>query len=173
MCILGLVTGQLPEEFARAGFGDGADVLHHFIPRHANAVVGNGDGAGGFVDVDANFQIGIVTEQRLIFHRLEAQLIAGVRRVGNQFAQKNLLVAVQGVNHKVEQLLDLGLEAQGFFSGFGLHGCSLELNFACRLGLKGVFSRGTLSASHAFPGSAGACASRHRAKHGKITHWTR
>ena len=57
---------------------------------------------------------GVVLEQRGVGERLEAQLVAGVRGVGDQLAQEDLLVAVQRVDHQVEELLDLGLEAEGF-----------------------------------------------------------
>ena len=46
--------------------------------------------------------------------RLEAQLVGGVGGVRDQLAQEDLLVAVQGVDHEVQQLLHLGLEAEGF-----------------------------------------------------------
>ncbi len=61
--ILGLVAGQRREEFAGAGLGDGAEVLDGFVARQADAVVGNGDGARGLVEGDANLEIGIVAVQ--------------------------------------------------------------------------------------------------------------
>jgi len=53
--------------------------------------------------------------------RLESQLVCGIRRVGDELAQKDLLVAVQGVNHQVQQLCDLGLEAERFARVGGGH----------------------------------------------------
>ena len=50
----------------------------------------------------------------LVGKRFETQLVRRIRGIGNQLAQKNLLVAIQGVNHQVEQLFDFGLEAVGF-----------------------------------------------------------
>ena len=73
------------------------------------------------VEAHADLQLGVVLEERLVGERLEAQLVAGVRRVRDQLAQEDLLVAVQGVDHQVEQLLDLGLEAQGLFRGGVVH----------------------------------------------------
>jgi hypothetical protein len=46
---------------------------------------------------------------------LEAQLVAGVGRVGNQLPEEDLAVGIQRVDHQLQQLLDLGLEAEGFF----------------------------------------------------------
>ena len=42
--------------------------------------------------------------------RLEAQLVAGVGGVGDQLAQEDLPVAVQRVDHELQQLADFGLE---------------------------------------------------------------
>ena len=62
-------------------------------------------------------QIRIVLEQRRVGDRLEPQLVAGVGGVRDQLAQENLLVAVQGVDHQVQELFDLGLEAERFLGG--------------------------------------------------------
>ena len=74
--ILGAVGGQLLEELARARLGDGADVLDHLLPRHADAVVGHGDRARRRVEADADLQVRVVLEERGVGERLEAQLVA-------------------------------------------------------------------------------------------------
>ena len=61
--------------------------------------------------------------------RLEAQLVAGVGGVRDQLAQEDLLVAVQGVDHQVQQLLDFGLEAQCFLGGGFAHVRCSPVNF--------------------------------------------
>ena len=119
--VLRLVAGERLEELARAGFGDGADVGNHLVARHADAVVGDRDGARRLIEADANFELGIVFKQILAGQRLEAQLVAGVGRIGDQLAQEDLLVAVQRVDHEVEQLLDLGLKSECFLAGRGFH----------------------------------------------------
>ena len=134
--ILGLVAGQRREEFAGAGLGDGAEVLDGFIARQADAVVGNGDGARGLVEGDANLEIAIVAIQRAVVQRLEAQLVAGVGGVGNQLAQENLLVAVQGVDHQLQQLLYFSLETQGF--AIGIRGSRLGHAYNSHLKQKSV-----------------------------------
>jgi hypothetical protein len=115
--VLLLVAGQLAEEFAGAGLGDGADVLDHFLPAHADAVVGDRERARLAVEGDADLEVGVVLEQRGVAQSLEAQLVGGVGGVGNQFAQENVLVGIQGMDHQLEELLDFGLEAEGFFGG--------------------------------------------------------
>src|SRR5690606_5795242 len=52
----------------------------------------------------------------------EAQLVSGVRCVGNELAQEDFLVAVQGMDHQMKQLLGFGLKAQGGFFRCR-HGC--------------------------------------------------
>ncbi len=120
--IPGLIAGKRLEELARAGLGDGADMLDHFLAVHADAVVGKGNGARSFIEAHADLQIGISFPQRVVGQRLEAQLVRSIGGIGNQLAQENLLVAVQGVDHQLQQLLDFGLKAQGFLMCFNSHG---------------------------------------------------
>ena len=58
-------------------------------------------------------RFGLVLVQLGLVDRLEAQLVAGVRRVRDQLAQEDLLVRVQRVGDEVQDLLDLGLEGKG------------------------------------------------------------
>ena len=126
MGVLLLVASQLREELARAGLGDGAEIGDHFVAGHAHPVVGNGQRpcCGVVVDVDREF--GIVFEQRAIVQCLEAQLVAGVGGVRDEFPQKDFAIRIQRVNHELQELLDLGLEAKrlaarvcGFGDGHG------------------------------------------------------
>jgi hypothetical protein len=77
--VLRLVAGERLEELARARLRDRADVADHFLPRHADAVVGDRDGPGGLVVRDPDLQLAVVLVQRLVGQRLEAQLV-GRRR---------------------------------------------------------------------------------------------
>ena len=91
------------------------------------------------VEQHPHFEVGRILVQRRVVERLEAQLVAGVRRVGDQLAQEDLLVGVQRVGHQVQDLLDLGLEGMGLFahvgSGQGLNGKSLAaIRRACGAG---------------------------------------
>jgi hypothetical protein len=113
--VLLLVARQLGEKLARTRLGDGAEVGDHFLARHADAVVGDGQGLRRRVEGDANPEIRIALEQGGVVQGLEAQLVAGVGRVGNQLPEEDLAVGIQRVDHQLQQLLDLGLEAEGFF----------------------------------------------------------
>ena len=117
MRVFRAVRREPGEELARARLGNRADMVDDFLTRHADAVVGYGDRARLRVVADANLRVEIVLEQRRVGHRFEAQLVAGVGRVRHQLAQKDLLVPVQGVHHQVQQLPDLGLEAEGLLGG--------------------------------------------------------
>ena len=111
--VLRLVAGELRDELAGARLGDGPDVVDHFLARHADAVVGDGDRARGRVDFDLDRQIGVLLEQTRFGQRFEAQLVASVRSVRDELAKEDLLVRVEGVDHQIEELAGLGLEFVG------------------------------------------------------------
>ncbi|KAG1247835.1 hypothetical protein G6F65_019948 [Rhizopus arrhizus] len=111
--ILLLVARQLGKEFPRAGTCDRAQVGHGLFPRQADPVVRNRDRAGGLVVADGNGQFAIAFQQLGLVDGFKAQLVAGVRCVRHQLAQEDFLVAVQRMDHQVQQLLHLGLEPQG------------------------------------------------------------
>ncbi len=119
-CILGLVPGETLEELARAGTRDGADVLHHFGTRHADAVVGDGDRAPLAIDGDAHRQVRIALVEGIVGQGLETQFVARVGGIGDHLAQEDLTIRVQRVDHEVQQLPNLGLEAEGFLVGLDL-----------------------------------------------------
>ena len=110
-----LVAAQLAHEVAGAAFGDRAQVLNRFLLAHANAVVADGQRLGGFVECHANFKCGCVFQQSGVVQGLVAQLVAGIRGVGNQLAQKDFFVGIQGVGDQVQQLGHFGLEGVGVF----------------------------------------------------------
>jgi hypothetical protein len=112
--ILGLITGQRREEFAGAGLGDRSQVLDRLVARQADAVVGDGDGACFLVEGDPNPEFAVVAVEAGIVQRLEAQPVAGIRGVGDQLAQENFLVAVQRVDHQIQQLFDFCLKTKCF-----------------------------------------------------------
>ena len=127
--VLLLVARELGEELARAGLRDRAEVRDDLLAAHADAVVGHRQGLGILVEGDADPEVGIALEQPRVVQRLETQLVAGVGGVGHQLAQEDLPVGVQGVDHQVQELLDLGLEAEGFAgrgSGGGHGGSSMK-----------------------------------------------
>ncbi len=124
--ILLLVARQVLQEVGGPGLGDGAQVSHHILAAHADAVVFQGDGVGFLVEADADLQLGAALEQLGIGQGFETQLVGGVRGVGNQFAEEDFLVRIERMNHQVKQLLHFSLKAQCLFLGFHAHRSKLH-----------------------------------------------
>ena len=116
--VIFLVARELGHEVAGAAFGNRAEVVDGFLLRQADAVVGNRQGFGGGVKAHAHFQFSVAFINARVVQRLEAQLVASVRSVGDQLAQENFRVGVQRVRDELEQLGDFGLKRMGLF----LHG---------------------------------------------------
>ena len=76
-------------------------MLDGFFAAHADAVIRDGDGAGLFVDCKTNLQFAIAFIEICFLQGLDPQLVAGIRGVGDQLTQKNIAVAVKGMNHEV------------------------------------------------------------------------
>ncbi len=106
--VLASRLGLLLLEFQAAGMGDGAQILLQRGLVHANAVVGNGDGAGLLVAGQFNAQL--VAVDVGVGQAGHIQLVERVAGVGNQLAQENLAVGVNGIDHEVQQALGLRLE---------------------------------------------------------------
>ena len=66
------------------------------------------------IEIDVDVQFGVIAQQFGFADRLETQLVAGVRSIGNQLAQENLLVRIQRMGDQAQDLRDLGLEGTGF-----------------------------------------------------------
>ena len=64
-----------------------------------------------------------VGQQAGLGQGLEAQLLAGVRGVGHQLAQEDVLVRIQRMDDQLQDLLDIGLEGMGLGlrGDFGAH----------------------------------------------------
>ena len=118
------VAGELAHELAGARAGDGAEIGHQIVAVHADAVVGDGEGARLFVDGEGDAQHRVGGRKFGLGQRRVAQAVAGVGGVGNQFAKKDFLFAVERVRDDIEQPAHLGLEAETFFG----HTCAPFLN---------------------------------------------
>ena len=105
--VVALVLGL---EIQRAGLGDGAQILFQLVLGHADAVVRHGKGAAVLVHRQMDLQILLVDADGGVGQALEIPLVAGVGGVGDQLAQKDLPVGVNGIDHQVQQLFALGLE---------------------------------------------------------------
>ena len=73
------------------------------------------------VVVDADRELGSSASSSGSRSASKRSLSAGVGRVGDQLAEKNLPVAVEGMDHQLEELFDLGLKAAGLAIDDGVH----------------------------------------------------
>ncbi len=108
--VLALMLGVLLLEGLAARMRDGAEVLIELGLVHADAVVGDGDGAGVPVEGESDGEVLGAEVDRAVGKRLELQLVDGVARIGDQLAQEDLAVGVDRIDHEVEELLALCLE---------------------------------------------------------------
>jgi hypothetical protein len=115
-----LFAGKRFQETARAGTRDRTEIGHDFLAAHADAVVAHRECFRVLVEFDVDVQPTIVAKQFRFADGLEAQFVAGVGGVGNQFAQEDFLVRIQRVRDQAQDLCDLGFEGPGF--GIRTHG---------------------------------------------------
>src|SRR5436189_1030496 len=108
----------------RSGFGDGTNVIDDLLAGQANAIVRDRDCARRPVIAHPDTELRIAVDRYAVGHALEPQPVARVGRVRDELPQEDLLVAVQGVHHQVQQLLDLGLKTESFLRG--CHGDVVE-----------------------------------------------
>ena len=111
--VLRAVAGQGFEELPGAGAGDGPEIGRDLLAGHSDAIVANRDGAGIGIERDPDPELAVAFVESIVGQRLEPELVRGVGRIGDQLPEKDLLVAVERVNHEIQQLLDLGLEPVG------------------------------------------------------------
>ena len=75
----------------------------HLLGGHADAVVGDRERSVFLVAFDADEEISALHADILIGQRAEAELVDSVRGVGDQLAQKDLLMRVDGIDHQLQQ----------------------------------------------------------------------
>ena len=126
LSVLGGVGGQALEELARAGFGDGTDVIDDLLTRQTDAIVRDRDCARRRVVAHPDAELRIAVDRHAVGHALEPQFVARVGRVRDELPQEDLLVAVQRMHHQVQELLDLGLKTECLLPRCRCHGDVLE-----------------------------------------------
>ena len=81
-----------------AQLGDGAEVVDEVSLRHADAGILDGQSVVHLVRNYADAQLQLRVELGLVLETLIADLVEGIRGVGDQLAQEHLLVGVEGVD---------------------------------------------------------------------------
>ena len=117
--VLGL--GEARQKRFGAGARDGAEIVDQLLPVHADAAVDHGKRVRLLVRRDPDVGRRAVGDQLGGGDRLIAQLVAGIRRVRNQFAQENVGFRIDRVHHQMQEFGDLGLERLGFGGSRGGH----------------------------------------------------
>jgi hypothetical protein len=108
-----LLLRELFQKRLGAGMRDGAEVLDEFAVRHAEAGVGDGDGARLVVGGDADARRDFRLIHRFAGRLIEPEFLARVRRVGDQLAHEDFFVRVKRMDDDVQQLLNLRLKMMG------------------------------------------------------------
>ncbi|GCC49578.1 hypothetical protein chiPu_0033945, partial [Chiloscyllium punctatum] len=109
--------GQLRQERFGAGARDGTEIVDQLRPLHADAGIDHGQRVGRLVRDDPDLRRRAIGDQAGIGNRLIAQLVAGIRRVRDQFAQEDVGLGIDRMHHQVQQFGNLGLERLGFSGG--------------------------------------------------------
>ena len=124
--LLRLGAFQRLAEGARARPRDGAEVGHHVVARHADAVVRQRDGLA--VRVRRDPDLGTLGEgEGRLRQGLEPAAIRRVGRVGHELAKEDLAVGVERVDHQVEEASDLGPEFAFLLGDVRLAHCSFPV----------------------------------------------
>ena len=110
LSVAALRLGHLLDERLGAGACDRPEVVDQLFAVHADAVVGHHQHAALAIGRNRHRERSVVAQQIGLCDRRVAQLVAGVRGIGDQLPQENLLVAIKRIGHEAEQLADFGLE---------------------------------------------------------------
>ena len=101
-------------EIQRTGVGNGAQVLLQLFLGHTDAVILHGQDAVFLITGDEDTEIALVHAHGGVGQALIVQLVDGVRSVGDQLAQEDFFIGIDGVDHHVHQFFALCLK---FFLG--------------------------------------------------------
>ena len=106
-----LLRAELVEKGARAGIGDRAQRRDELALVHADAIVGHGEQALLLVEGDGDERRAGLLGERRVGERLMAQLLAGVGGVGDELAQEDVALGIDGMRHELQQPRHIGGEA--------------------------------------------------------------
>lgn len=93
-----------------SGLGDCSKVVDEVGLGHTDTSIPDSEGALLLVRGDSDVQVLLGVELGRVGEGGISDLVKGIRRVGDELSQEDLLVGVEGVDDKVEKLGNLGLE---------------------------------------------------------------
>ena len=102
---------RLLHERLGAGSCDRAEVVDQFRAGHADAGIGDGDGLGLLVRLDADFERAVPGQKLRSCYGLVAEFVERVGRVGNELAQEHIALGINRVHHEIEKLRHLRLKS--------------------------------------------------------------
>ena len=105
---------QILDEVLGAATGDGAEAVDQVFLVHADTVVFDNDALAFLVHRDIDAELRAHREQVGVREREETALVECVRRIRNELAQEDFLVAVKGIDHQVQHVANFGLELHLF-----------------------------------------------------------
>ena len=98
-----------------ARLGNSSEIVDELGLGHTNTRVPEGKSVVGLIWDDLDAEVGLGLELLGLSDGLVAELVEGVRGVGNELSQEDLLVRVEGVDDQGHQLLDVSVESKYFF----------------------------------------------------------
>ena len=102
--VFALLFGVFGLELEAAGMSDGAQIGFQLFAGHANARVGNCDGASILVECHVDGKIILGNSDGGVGEALEVELVNRIGCVGDKLAQEDFLVGVNGVDHQIKEL---------------------------------------------------------------------
>lgn len=105
---------HLAQKFRGARLGNRSQIVHQILPGHSDARVRYVQHPVLLIGLHSYVKVGVGVEHLFLRQREQADFVEGVGRVRDQLAQKDFLVAVQGVDDQFHHAVHLGLECEFF-----------------------------------------------------------
>ena len=109
-----LAAGHRIKKRRRTRSRDSAQIFNEVLLIEADAVISNRQGLCFLVELEIDPIRAIARRQCFVGERCVAELVARIRRIGNQLAQKNLLFAIKRIGDDVQQAADFCLKLMAF-----------------------------------------------------------
>jgi hypothetical protein len=91
---------------------DSTEICDKLLFGHTNTSVYNGEGVGGFIGDDFDFEVWFVLGDFWVSKGFVSDFIEGIRCVGDKFSEEDFFVGVESVNDETHQLLDISIEGE-------------------------------------------------------------
>src|SRR4029077_4075206 len=100
---------------------NGPDMVNQVLAAHADARIAAGQRLVRHVWLELDFILVTVRDEVRIGQRFKAQLVQGIRGVGDQLPQKDFPLRIKGMDHEMKKLRSLSLELERVLSSCGRH----------------------------------------------------